>query len=469
MSEGSGHPALAERIAEWGAACRLEDVPREAIRVAKRCIIDLVGVTLAGAGNPAVRRTAGYAKRAYGPGDAHVLGTGIRLAPPGAALVNGMAGHVLDFDDTSYTGIMHGSTVVLPAALAATEETDGDGRRLLEAFIVGSEVAYAVALLATTRHYHKGWWSTATFGVIGAAAAASKAMGLSASEMASALGLATIQANGQKVAFGTDAKPFLAGRAASTGTEAAMLAREGLCGPVAALEGERGFLQLLNDSYSDVAGIEALGQVWRLVEPGIMFKQYPVCSAAHAAVELTSRLLAENGIRGEDVRRVTCEVTPVVDISLVYPRPRSVQQAQFSMPFAIAMILARGELGIEALSEEALFDSHVRAAMEKVEMRRVDALHSEIAPEGSRVTIATRDGREIRDYLGQPTGMPGNPMSDERLHAKFLRCAVTCGIGESDGRKLLGRLAGLESLSAISENLLTAEDQGAEPTSPSID
>jgi 2-methylcitrate dehydratase PrpD len=145
-----------------------------------------------------------------------------------------------------------------------------------------------------------------------------------------------------------------------------------------------------------------------------------------------------------------------------------VQQAQFSMPFVIGAVLARGELGVEALSEEALFDPRVRAAMEKVEMRRVDALHSDDAPEGSRVTVVTRDGREFSDYLGQPTGMPGNPMPDDILYAKFLRCAAAGGMRESDGRRLLERLIDIENISSVSARLFTVDRHDAEASSPSI-
>ena len=435
---------LAEQIAAWSSALDLGAMPGEVIHAAKRCIVDVVGVSLAAAPRPLMQRIVEHARGVYAPGAAGALGYPDRFSPAGAALVNGTAGHALDFDDTSYTGIMHGSTVVLPAALAATQEMGGDGRRLLEAFIAGSEVAYAVALLCTTRHYFRGWWSTATFGVFGAAAAAARALGLSAAQTATALALAGTQAAGQKIAFGTDAKPFIAGRTAAVGVEAALLASRGLGGPPAVLEGKRGFIDLFNDGHIDTGTIDALGTRWRLVHPGIFFKQYPVCSGAHAAVELTQRLLQENGLSGASVHKVICEVTPVVAMSLVYDRPATLQEAQFSMPFAVGAMLARGELGIGSLTGETLSDSRVRDAMDKVEMRRVDSLHTDAAPEGARVTLITAEGNKIQEYLGQPTGMPGNPLTDERLHEKFLRCAETGGIDDLRARDLLAHLEELE-------------------------
>lgn len=439
---------LVERIADWSGSLALDAVPDNVRHVAKRCIIDTVGVTLAASSTPLTGRILEYANIAYGPGKATALGFPNRLSSVGAALVNGTVGHALDFDDTSYTGIMHGSVVAMPAALAATEMAGGNGRRFLEAFIAGSEVTYAMAMLCGTRHYFKGWWSTATFGVFGAAAAAARAMDLSVVDTVSALALAGVQASGMKAAFGTDAKPYLAGRAAAIGVESALLAHHGLSSPPSVIEDSRGFLRLLNDGHSDPEGIEKLGKVWRLVNPGIFIKQYPVCSAAHAAVELTERLLVDNRIRSDAVEKVICEVPPVVAISLVYDRPETPQEAQFSLPFAVGVMLARGELGIDCLSHEALSDRRLREAMGKVEMRRVEALDSKEAPEGARVTLKTKDGAEYSDYLGESMGMPGNPMSDAALHEKFLRCSAAGGLPPTKATELLKHLVAIEFASS---------------------
>ena len=441
----SDSPSLIERIAKWSHALNLDDVPDDARKVAKRCIVDLIGVSIAGAGRAQSRRVADYASRAYAPGPSTVIGSPARLSPVGAALVNGTVGHGLDFDDTSYTGIMHGSTVVFPAASAAAESAGADGRRLLEAFVAGSEVTYAIAVLCGHDHYHKGWWSTATFGTIGAAAAAARALELSKRQTARALSLASLQAGAQKAAFGTDAKPYLAGQAAAAGVESALLASAGLSAPRSALEGRDGFIQVLNDGAVENEGLEKLGTHWRLVDPGIFFKRYPVCSAAHAAVEIAQRLMDRHGLEGENITRVVCEVPPLVATSLVYGIPGNLQEAQFSMPFAVGNVLARGRLGVEELTDEALSDPLVQSAMSKVEMRRVDALQDAEAPEGARVTLVTNDGDEVADYLGIPKGMPDNPMRDDQIDDKFLRCMAAGGLDPGRATNLLKYLKNIES------------------------
>lgn len=435
---------MVERIAKWSHAMRLDAVPDDAQKVAKRCIVDLVGVSIAGAEREQSRRVAEYASQAYAPGPSTVFGCSARLSPVGAALANGTVGHVLDFDDTSYTGIMHGSTVVFPAALAAAESAGADGRRVLEAFVAGSEVTYAIAVHCGHGHYHKGWWSTATFGTIGAAAAAARALDLSERQTACALSLACLQAGAQKASFGTDAKPYLAGQAAAAGVESALLASAGLSAPRSALEGRNGFVQVLNDGEIDNEGIAKLGTHWRLVDPGIFFKQYPVCSAAHAAVEVTRQLMDKHGLAGERIRRVVCEVPPLVATSLVHDQPGNVQEAQFSMPFAVGTMLASGQLGVEDLTAKALSDPRVQSAMSKVDMRRVDSLEDAAAPEGAKVTLLTDDGGEVTDYLGVPKGMPTNPMSDAELNDKFLRCGAAGGMEHDRANNLLKYLKNIE-------------------------
>lgn len=436
---------LIGRVAAWSSVLKLADVPAPVVDVARTCVLDLVGVTLAGARDPLSERIMAYAKANCSAGPATVLGRPERLGPVGATLVNGTAGHVLDFDDTSYTGIMHGSAVIFPAALAAVEHAGGDGRRLLEAFIAGSEVCYAIAELCGTGHYFKGWWSTATLGIFGAAAAAAHGFGLDAQRTGMALALAGVQASGLKAAFGTDAKPYMAGHAAAAGVEAALLAAAGVTGPVDVLENSRGFLQLLNDGQSTGTALDRLGKTWRLVEPGIFFKQFPVCSGAHAATELASRMIERHALKASDIREVVCEVTPIIAISLVHDRPRTPQAAQFSMPFAIGSILAYGELGIASLAPHVLADPALRGEMAKVVMIRDDALHTDEAPEGARVTIRTREGQVFTDYLGQPTGMPGNPMSEGELSAKFLRCCDTGGLTAAEAGRLLRHIRRIET------------------------
>lgn len=440
---------MARKLARWAVGLRLDDVPPDVRRVARRSILDTVGVTLVGRSHGTLARLRSVAAHLH-PMPA---GDGLRgrVSASGAALVNATAAHVYDFDDTSYTGVMHGSAPVFPAALAVAQDRDIDGRRLLEAFIAGVEITYAVALASSARLYYKGWWSTGIFAVLGATVAAGKLLDLDAERMTAAIGLAAAQANGAKSIFGTDGKSYLCGRTAQAGVEIAHAAAGGLTGPADAFESARGFFALLNDGLCDPGAVDALGIAWRQVDPGIMFKSYPICSAAHAAAELAPRLLRQAGRTVERVAQVTVDVPPLVALSLVHADPRTAQEAQFSAPFAAACALLHGAIGPEHLAAPIVADPALRSLMAKVEMRVDESLAAgDLArrcPEGSRVTLRFVDGGEATEYLGSFAGMPDNPIDDRAIEAKFRHCVGLSEVGGDLSRAdcLIDALRSIES------------------------
>jgi len=444
-----------DQCVEFSNGLLLDDVPATVLHEAKRCILDTIGVIIAGSRSPLTGRVRRHALDAYAPGQAALLVTGETAHPMAAAMVNAAAGHAYDFDDTSYTGIMHGSVVALPAALAVTQNIGGGGARLLEAFIAAVEVEYALALTCTDHIYFKGWWTTALYGTPGAAVATARALELDTTATANALSLAIAETTGMKAIFGTDAKPYQAGRAAAAGIQCGLLAAGGMNGPVGVFEDDRGFARLLNDGIAEPAYLADLGRVWRLVEPGILFKRYPLCSAAAASAELTGRLMTENGIQLDDVVGVTCEVPPLVELSLVHNNPKTPHEAQFSMPFAVGCMLVFGDISLDHLNMTTLTDRRLRAVMGKVKMRLSEELANDPTvpqrcPEGAYVSIDLVDGRRLHDFLPRPTGMPGNPITDEALEEKFLDCFRYGGIIEDRARRVAKKLWRLETVDDLS-------------------
>ena len=438
-------------LAAWAHGLKLSDVPDDVRHIAKRCVIDTIGVIIAGAATGPGRKALSLAEDLYAAGPCAVPGTRAQLSPAGAALAAGTQAHALDFDDTSYTGIMHGSAVSLPAVLGLGQRFGRSGEAVLEDFIAAVETTYAVAMMCSTRQYYDGWWTSATFGVPGAAAGAGRAANLSEGEINQAIGIATVQASGMKAMFGTDTKPFLAGRAAALAAESALAVHHGLTGPVVAFEEHRGYLKLINHGEADLSELERLGKTWRLREPGILFKPFPICSAGHAGAELAGRLAEENGLKPEDIASVVCHVPEVVEVSLVYDDPQTPQQAQFSMPFAVACMLVNGTIAPEHISEGTLKDPVLATLMTKVSMERDEALAADPStPEGARVSVTTTDGQQFSGILAEPTGMPGNPLSDDALGAKFLKCCAFAGVPAGWAEGLLERLWAIEDQPTLS-------------------
>ncbi len=429
LSFNMAQHSLSRRFSGWSTGLKLNCVPDDVRVVARKAMLDTLGVMAAGGEHPLVQALAGGQHGAEGPCSVLCRGTGDAEI---AALVNGAAAHAWDFDDTSYTGIMHGSAIVFPVALALVEESKANEDDLLLAFIVGSEISYTLADICTHDHYFSGWWSSLTFGLVGATATAGYLLGLTEDQATHAISLAAASAGGGKVVFGSDGKPFLVGEAARRAIGFARAAKIGLTGPLQAFEDSRGFFALLNKSTSKMSEADTLGQCWRLISPGLLFKTSPVCSAAHAAIEQMAKLMDQSGTVAEDIASIKVEVPELVDISLVYPRPATMQQAQFSLPYALACAAIHGCVRLTDLSPEELISKPKVKLMEKVTATVAEDLSTEkmrlLFPESARLTVTLFDGRVLSGFCAEAYGMPGRPLSSNDLVTKFIDCLAFAGI-----------------------------------------
>ncbi len=443
------------RIGRWVSSLGDDDVPAAARHAALRCVVDLSGVMAAGAGHRSAVLARRLAERWFAAGPAWVAGSEQCLQPAGAAFANAVAGHVLDFDDTSYAGILHASTVVFPAVFAEAEAYGADGRRLLTAYVAGVETVYGLGKLVTDHMYLKGHFNTAALGAAGAAAGTARLMNLDEAETVCALAHATSQAAGLRAAFGKASKPFLVARAAETGVRSAETAAAGVDAPEGYFDDKAGFLQVLNDGVRHPEALDQLGKTYSLLDPGVMFKLFPVCSAAHAATEETIAAMRDGNLTADEVESVLCEVTPLVVTCLSHRLPETPAEAQFSMDFPVAAALVHGDVTPDLLSAEHLADPAFRRHMEKVEMRVAPELdrapdHLRGCEEAAYVTVRGRDGHTLeRRYRAVSTGAPGNPMTDADLNAKFRKCAAFAGLSDGGAAALLARLRNLPSIASV--------------------
>jgi 2-methylcitrate dehydratase PrpD len=442
-----------EQAAAWSAGLVLDAIPEAVRKVARNCFVDTLGVGLAGASRPVAGKLRALAEANYGHGAATLLGGKRRMSAPAAALVNGAAAHALDFDDNCYSGFVHGSAVMVPAALAVAESENASGAELLTAFVAGCEVEFAAGDAATPHIYEKGWWTTGVLGPIGAATAAAHLMKLDALKTGYAIGLAVAGTGGAKACFGTDGKPASCGRTAEAGVAAALMAWQGCSGPLNAFEDSRGFASLLNDRIFLPDCFAHFGRDWRSLKPGVDFKRIPICLSAHAALDAVMDIMDEHEVTPDDIETVACDVGPVVTANLFYDHPKSPQEAQFSMPFAIGCMLVHGDVSLEELTQSVVDDPKVRAAMKRV--KTVTTEHwkagSETArryPEGAHVTVTTRGGKTFERFNGFARGTTARPLSDEDIASKFMSCA-SGPLGHQGAKALLSRLQALETLPSV--------------------
>jgi 2-methylcitrate dehydratase PrpD len=416
---------------------------------AATALLDTVGVTLAGALEPASRAVQDVIA-AEGGDACTVLGSALRSTAPGAALANGTAAHALDYDDMCFVSLAHPSAPLVPALLAAGELSGASGSAILDAYVMGFEVEARLGRVMNPRHYQRGWHCTSTLGAIGAAAAASRVMGLDAGRTCHALAIAASEASGLKENFGTMVKPLHAGLAARDGVLAALLARSGLTASERALDGPQGFLQAMDSERTGLdREIADLGARWELLDTGITVKLYPSCAATHPMLDALLALRARGPFSGDDVDRIEIEVDAITPTVLIHERPSTGLEGKFSMPFCAAAAVVDGRVGIETFDAARVADTRIASLMPRIAMQVDPALGADRPPLTQvRVRVHLRNGRILSETADGARGYPDRPASDAELDAKFLSCA-TRAISPSAARHALDLLRTFDRLDDV--------------------
>ncbi len=423
--------------------------PSEARAAAARALLDTVGVTLAGAAEPAARIVQRVVEL-DGSGACCVLGTALRAGAAGAALANGTAAHALDYDDMCFVSLAHPSAPLVAAALAAAEVAGASGRTLLDAYVVGFELEARLGRAMNPRHYQRGWHCTSTLGTLGAAAAASRILGLDAAATDHALAIAASEASGLKENFGTMVKPLHAGLAARNGVVAAQLAQAGMTASRAAIDGPQGFLAAMDSEHPSLEPFAAdLGTRWEIIETGITVKLYPSCAGTHPMLDALLDLKRRGGFCADQIEAIEIGVDPIVPTILIYDWPTSALEGKFSMPFCAAAAVVRGHVGVETFDAATLRDPAIVAMQQRVTMR-VDPALDASAPSltQARVTVRLRGGRVLTASADGARGYPEQPASDQELAAKFTSCATQV-LSASRAADAMATLRAIESVTDI--------------------
>lgn len=434
-------------IAVWAAGVSLEAMPAEVVERARAGVLDTAGVILAGIDEPVTRIAAELVAEDSGAPVASLLGTTLRTSAGAAALLNGVAGHALDYDDVSVSLTGHPSVVVLPAALAAGELAGATGATLLAAYVAGVEVMAALGRAIGAAHYRTGWHATSTMGTIGAAVAAGRALGLDADRMANAVAIAVSQSSGSRQNFGTMTKPYHAGHAARCGVEAARLAARGMTADRSAVEAPLGLFALLSYGEGRAEEVAAtLGNPYDLATAGLSVKKYPCCFATHRAADAVLDLRTEHGLEAAQVEAVTVTVPPGGVSPLIHDRPRTGLEGKFSMQYVLAAALLDGGVGLDAFADASVQRPEAQALLPLVTVHEDAGIHGGRNPieEGHvDVEVRLRGGGVLSRRILHPRGSPADPLRPDELGVKFLDCAAAA-LGREQAEAALARLLAVE-------------------------
>ena len=407
-------------------------IPGDVRDAARLHLLDAIGVGLAAAATGAATpylRAAPALNGAGGP--ATIFGLAGGHTPATAALANGGMIHALEYDDTHTGSIVHGSSVLASAALAAAEGAGSSGEALLTAYIKGWEVLVRMGLAAPGRFQAQGFQITSVAGTLAAALVAADLMGHDADQTANAVGIALSQSSGvfEFLTNGSTVKSLHAGWAAHAGVVAATLAGCGLTGPLTAFEGQFGlFRRFASDDtaagrFAD--GIGALGERWHL--PQAAFKFYPCCHYIHPFIEALETALAQSP--GVPVDTIDCEVPAGEALLISEPwqqklSPRTGHEARYSLPIALAARLVEGAITpasfAGAPSEAVLARAKCVTARPMADAQFPDRFEA-------RIHVRFANGQRIDIYIDDVFGGARRPPSQDAVLAKFRANAAMIG------------------------------------------
>jgi 2-methylcitrate dehydratase PrpD len=445
---------VTEELATFSCGLEFEQIPEEALVWAKDALLDCTGVTLAGSREEAGRIITNYVRQAAGRPEAGVFAAGFRTAAAEAALANGTMAHAHDFDDydtSTWTG--HPTAPLLPAIFALGQRQRASGREVLAAYIVGYEVGGRIGAGMGRGYYEQGWHATSLLGAMGAAAACCRILKLNVAQTRMALGIAGSEACGVRQNFGTMTKPLHCGLAARNGLMAALLAGEGFTADENIIEGPLGFNKVFIRGEHDPAKVtEGLGKTFLIVENGISMKPYPCCAEGHRCLDAILHLIGKHDIKADDVESVECHTSDMVSEVMIRHRPKTVEEAKFSLEYCMAVALLDRKAGLEQFTAERVGESRVQELLRRVRYTHppqpTGYLYMVENPE--RVTVALRNGTSYSHEVLEARGKPGNRMGKADLIAKYRDCAAPVLTRERMDRSV-DLLDGLDTLGGIDE------------------
>ena len=430
MTDDQGFTA---EVAARAASLRFEDLPDDVVEVARQCILDWLGVTVAGARDDCADLVVqDMVSLGLGSFGATLVGRTERLPMLDAALVNGTASHALDYDDVNDAMLGHPSVPILAGLLGLAEHLGSSGEDLVCAFVAGYEAECHVGRATGSPHYLRGFHATGTIGTFGAAAACSRLMGLDADTTAVALGLAGAQAAGLKSMFGTMVKPLHAGKASENGLRAARLAARGYSAAADVLECEQGFGETHTDGFDADRGRRPARKDWFLLDN--LFKYNAACFQTHSSIEGIRSLQTEHGFGADDVDTIVIEADRSQLRMCAIPNPVTGLEAKFSLRHTAAMVLAGEDTAaIDSFTDDAVAKPHVVKLRDRVEVRPGVG-----AGGATPVEVRLRDGRVL--HSAHDTHIPADDLAEQRrrLLVKFSGL-----VGPVLGRDRAERLAGL--------------------------
>jgi 2-methylcitrate dehydratase PrpD len=418
QSQSDALTGLTMRFATHVANLAYEQIPNDVTAKAKLILRDGVGNQIAASAiSEPANRIVALVKEWGGAPQSTIVGHGVKVPTPQAALVNAMMGHGIELDDAHGSGLIKAGSVLVPAAFAVAELSGASGRDVVTAVVAGYDVAIRIAKAINPGHRQRGYHTTGTVSGIAAAAMGARLLGCTAEQIACAIGLACMQSAGIQSYLDDPcmAKPFSPGKAAFNGVMAAIMASRGFTGPRKALESREGFLNAFTDRINVEALTDELGRHFSIMEVG--FKPHAACRYAHGPIDLAQTAYRADAVRLGTVEKVVVGMSELAIRQASKPVCPNLNAAMGSTQFGVALALASGGNGLKEYWD-GYKNADVHTGAQRVELRLEPAYG--VTGRQAKIDITLKDGRTVHHSSLEPKGEPSNPLSAEDLEAKFL-------------------------------------------------
>jgi len=447
---------LAEKVAATG----LKDASSEVVRRARDIFFDTVGCILAGTAEPGGSKMRSFVLRqGGGSGPASLIGTPHMASPFMAAMANGTCAAILDYDDNTWRLPGHPSGVLVPAVIALAEELDASGEAALEAFMVGHEtMAKLAAAVNAPAMYVRGFHTTNTVTIFGVVAACAKLLKLDPLRIANGFGIAAAQAGSLRPGMGTMTLGIHSGAGAADGLMSACLAADGFTGQPTIFEMRHGFVEAFLSTADHALDKMAHDwcDPWDFVHPveGAGIKLIPSATTSHCAGQIARELHHTPGFDARNVERIQWLASPLGVTIARFALPSSHYEALFCTPWAIAVGLVDGKVGIAQFEDERVQDPFTRELASKV---TID-IHPELRnttdrslTTGGELTIWFKDGSVFKKTQWYPRAYPGGEAwTEDDLVSKYRECAARV-LTEAHYERALPVIRNVDRLGSIRE------------------
>jgi aconitate decarboxylase len=440
----------ASTLANWAVDLKYSNLSSSALRAAVRSFYNWTGCAIGGSNHEAVAITRDSLSPFFGKPTSSLYGQATKTDAQHAALINGIASHVHDYDDTHLDTIIH-PTGPVASALLAYAESKGvvSGEDFILALTAGIEAECKIGLSVWPEHYDVGWHITSTTGSIGAAVAVGKLMGLNADAMQNAIGVAATQVTGLREMFGSHTKALHAGRAAQNGLLAALLAEKGFTSSEGSLDGKRGWVNVVSTQSKIDEVFGTLGKTWEIEKNA--FKPFPCGIVIHpiidGCIQLREELLAD-GKEPKDIKSVELQVNRLVLELTGKKKPKDGLEGKFSVYHGAAIGLVLGKASPAEYQDSVVQDQKIIEVRDRVRA----TVQGDIPPESCVITITMNDGTTLEKRISNAVGSTEKPMTDEQLIDKFLD-QTSSVVGKEAAQKLSGSCLALERSADISASM----------------